>query len=376
MTATTAIQNGFGKLPQKAVGERFTQIGETNSRVINAIKEMYENPAVIFGRWIGVTDKTAKRKLNLERSLSVEELGVLIRSERGFEIVAAIVGDATPKWWRLMRPLMDAAEAREMQIAARRRLKQTIESALDADQHLTAAIQRAEALSDQDHASTYLDALRSQGRVPGRTVAARPKRYLTVRPHHGSGQVRGSRMSLVQQLHAEHKARLAKIASSAVDGPQITQLKRALSDSQDRISELNDELRRQRQIIAAQKTYIEKLAGVASTAQPKLEEILNAVCKRFGVSREVMRSQSRDSGNTKCRQIYYFLGLEYEHAFAAIGFYISEDHATVLYGERKIRKDIQTDTQLRFDIEELKKAIAVKVYERQQSLQKYLEEGE
>lgn len=171
MTATSAIQNGFGKSPQDAAGEKFPQIGETNSRVVNAIKEMYENPAVIFGRWIGVTDKSAKRKLGLERSLSIEELGKLIRSERGFEIIAAIMGEAKPKWWRVMLPLMDAAQAREMQIAARRRLKQTIESALDADQHLTAAIQHAEALSDQDHTGPHLDALRSMAGVQNRAVA-------------------------------------------------------------------------------------------------------------------------------------------------------------------------------------------------------------
>lgn len=176
MPATTAIQNGFGKSPQKAAGEKFPQIGETNIRVISKINEMYEAAAVIFGRWLGVTDKTAKRKLNLERSLSVEELGRLIRSERGFEVVAAVMGDAQPKWWRLMVPLMDAAEAREMQIVARRRLKQTIESALDADRHLTEAIQLTEALSDQDHVSVHLDALRSQRRVPDRAVAPKLKR--------------------------------------------------------------------------------------------------------------------------------------------------------------------------------------------------------
>lgn len=176
MTATSAIQNGFGKSPTAKTGEKFPQIGETNIRVINKINEMYSEAAVIFGRWLGVTDKTAKRKLNLERSLSVEELGRLIRSERGFEIVAAVVGDARPEWWRVMSPLMDAADARKVQLAARRRLKQTIESALDADQHLTAAIQRAEALSDQDHASPQLDALRSMARVSNRAVAQKYRR--------------------------------------------------------------------------------------------------------------------------------------------------------------------------------------------------------
>jgi len=171
MTATSAIQNGFGKSPQNAAGDKFPQIGETNARVINKINEMYNEAAVIFGRWLGLTDKTAKRKLNLERGLSVEELGHLIRSERGFDILEAVMGNATPAWWRLMMPLMDAANARQMQIAARRRLKKTIESALDADQHLTAAIQRAEALSDQDFVSVQVDAMRSVGGLQNRALA-------------------------------------------------------------------------------------------------------------------------------------------------------------------------------------------------------------
>lgn len=70
-----------------------------------------------------------------------------------------------------MVPLMDAAEARKMQVAARRRLEKTIESAVDADRHLTAAIQRAEALSDQDHVGPYSDALRSMDLVSHRTMA-------------------------------------------------------------------------------------------------------------------------------------------------------------------------------------------------------------
>lgn len=169
-TASTSA-SAFDKRAPVRAGEGFPQIGETSSAVISKIKEMYEYPAVIFGRWLGVSDKTAKRKLNLERALTAEELGVLIRSERGFEVVAAIMGDSKPAWWRIVVPLMDAADARKVQLAARRRLKQTIESALDADRTLTAAILHAEALSDQDHTGPYVDALRSMGRVPNSTVA-------------------------------------------------------------------------------------------------------------------------------------------------------------------------------------------------------------
>lgn len=171
MSATSATAGAFGKRARVSSGERFPHIGETNLRVINAIKQMYAEASVIFGRWLDISDKTAKRKLNFERGLTVEELGILIRSERGFEIVAAVMGEARPAWWRLVVPLMDAADARKMQIAARRRLEKTIESAVDADQHLTAAIRRAEALQDQDHAGPYADALRSMGRVQARAVA-------------------------------------------------------------------------------------------------------------------------------------------------------------------------------------------------------------
>lgn len=173
MTATSATAGTLGKSPRNCTGAKNPQIGETSISVINKIKEMYQNPAVIFGRWIGVSDKTAKRKLKLERRLTDDEIGKLIRSERGFEVLTAIMGDAKPLWWRIVVPLMDAADARRMQIAARRRMKQTIESALDADQSLTAAIRRAEALSvqDEEHVSPHLDALRSMGGVQGRPMA-------------------------------------------------------------------------------------------------------------------------------------------------------------------------------------------------------------
>lgn len=177
MTAASATSGSVGKLPTAQSGERFPQIGETNIRVINAIKQLYDAPAAIFGRWLGISDKTAKRKLGLERSLSAEELGVLIRSERGFEIVAAIMGDARPEWWRLCSVLMDAADIRKMQIAAQRRIAKTIAGAVDADKSLSEAIARAESLAflGQDQAGIHADALRSMRGVPDRALAKAKK---------------------------------------------------------------------------------------------------------------------------------------------------------------------------------------------------------
>jgi hypothetical protein len=173
MSAVSTAPIGIGKSAEIQSGERFPQIGETNRRIINAIKEMYDDPAVIFGRWLRVSDKTAKRKLGFERALSPEDIGVLIRSERGFEVLNALMGDAKPAWWRMVVPLMDAADAHKMQLAARRRLKKTIESALDADRDLAATIQRAEALAfhDEEHVGPHIDALRSMGGASHRSVA-------------------------------------------------------------------------------------------------------------------------------------------------------------------------------------------------------------
>lgn len=173
MAEVSTITNGFAKSQRDVAGEKFPQIGETNVRVINKIIEMYEYPAVIFGRWLGISDKSAKRKLGLDRSISAEQLGVLIRSERGFEIVTAVMGDARPEWWRLCAVLMDAADVRKMQMAAQRRIKKTLEGALDADRDLSAAIARAEALAfqGQEQAGIHADALRSMDGIQNRTVA-------------------------------------------------------------------------------------------------------------------------------------------------------------------------------------------------------------
>lgn len=178
MASTSTMTASLANNRLRSGGETLPQIGETTRRVMSKIKEMYEHPAVIVGRWFGVSDKTAKRKLNFERALSVEELGTLIRSERGFEIVCAVMGEAKPAWWRIMVPLMEIAEIQQMQIAARRRARKTMEGVLDADRSLSLTIQRAEALAlhDPEHLSTQIDALRSMRGVSDRTLAPAKRR--------------------------------------------------------------------------------------------------------------------------------------------------------------------------------------------------------
>lgn len=173
MSATSAVTTTIGKQVSARSGATIPQAGEISRSIINTIKQMYETPAIVLGRWLNVTDKQAKRKLNGERELSADEIATLIRSEQGFHIVAAIMGDATPEWWRLCSVLMDAAEIKKMQIVAQRRIAKQLRGAIDADAELTAAIARSEALAfhDPEHMRPHLDALRSMAGLSDRAVA-------------------------------------------------------------------------------------------------------------------------------------------------------------------------------------------------------------
>lgn len=189
MTRMSSNQVAMANSPGAGSVTRFTQVGSTNFSIINAFKEMFEKPAAVLADKLGISDRTAKRKLSCERELSAEEIGKLIRSEQGFAFITAIMADAprAPAWWKVCAPVMEAAEIRKMQMAAQKRVTKILEGALDADKSLTAAIARADALAvhDEDFARPHGDALRSMARVPNRAVAEAKG---SKRPYAGRGR--------------------------------------------------------------------------------------------------------------------------------------------------------------------------------------------
>ena len=172
----TAIKDANGRRARSV--KRFTQVGSTNFSITKKIKEMYASPQAVLPKWLGISKRTAKRKLDGDREFNAEEIGKLIRSERGFEIITAIMADHRPEWWRICAPLMDAADIRKMQIAAQRRINKILGSAIDADKSLSASIARADALAvhDEEFARSHCDALGAMGRSQDRPVAQRTSR--------------------------------------------------------------------------------------------------------------------------------------------------------------------------------------------------------
>jgi hypothetical protein len=150
--------------------------GSVNFAIVSRIKSLYATKtAQTLAHWLGISPRTAKHRLSCTREFSVEEIGTLLHSEHGFEIVAAIMATSPkqPEWWRICSPVMEAANIRRMQMLAQRRISKALEEALDADRNLTDTIARAEsvAVQDQDFYRPHLDALRSTGRAQNRAVA-------------------------------------------------------------------------------------------------------------------------------------------------------------------------------------------------------------
>lgn len=113
------------------------------------------------------------------RGLSSEALANLIRSEEGFKVLEAIMEGAQPKWWRICLPMMGLAEAREMQLRARRKFRRAVQGAIDADESLAASISKTEAampFQDEEFLRPHLDAQRAMARAASGTVDRQVKK--------------------------------------------------------------------------------------------------------------------------------------------------------------------------------------------------------
>lgn len=158
---------------------------ETQSVYLNGIiaecaKQAFVKPYSALMHFLHLGESAAKKKLGGHRAFTGAELARLIRTEEGYQFVAAIMAtaDPVPAWWRVCAPLMEAAEVRKMQIVAQKRVAKVIREAVNADDLLSATIAKADALAvhDADHMGPYRDALRSMASVPDRAVAPARKR--------------------------------------------------------------------------------------------------------------------------------------------------------------------------------------------------------
>lgn len=172
--------NGYrSNQPAINAGTFDAQSVHLNEVIAECAKSVFVKPFSALMHFLQLSESGAKKKIGGRRAFSASELALLIRTEEGFHFITAIMADTpAPSWWRLCEPVMEAAEGRKMQIVARKRMARAVRAAIDADQDLSAAIVRAEAVAvqDEDHMRPHLDALRAMARVPRGPVASKSRR--------------------------------------------------------------------------------------------------------------------------------------------------------------------------------------------------------
>ncbi len=90
--------------------------------------------------------------------------------------------------------------------------------------------------------------------------------------------------------------------------------------------------------------------------EPTMEEIAQAVARRFGVRPEELKAKGRAKEVVLPRQLAMYLIRERLSAsFPEIGqFFGGRDHTTVLYAVQKVQKQLQSDPKLKAAVEELR----------------------
>lgn len=162
MSRASATTGNFANLGSAKTCTDFsgscTTVSELQASITNILraKNPYKTWAFVADLF-GLKERSAKHRLANSRAYTIEELQALLRSEDGLDYLAALMGDAEPKWWWWAKQVMAVAAIKRRraedeqeilkletsapaEVGARRRIK----GALDANRNLKASIDRAE----------------------------------------------------------------------------------------------------------------------------------------------------------------------------------------------------------------------------------------
>jgi hypothetical protein len=102
---------------KSGTGKSFTRNAKSfaiSVPLISAIKQLWpRKTSQIVSHLTGCDERTVKFWLAGETRMSVESVSALLRTEEGFEILSAIMGDQKPKWWVAMKAAMNVRRSRE-----------------------------------------------------------------------------------------------------------------------------------------------------------------------------------------------------------------------------------------------------------------------
>lgn len=168
-------------------------------------------------------------------------------------------------------------------------------------------------------------------------------------------------MSIVEEMHAAHKARLARLGSA----PQGQTVPKELFDRQSQeLLELQARVERQRDIIselnvtvAKQRSIIRKFADESESPTPRIADVIAVVAEHYSLTRQMLTGAQRSSNIVFPRQVGYYICRELGFGWLAIGRCFLKDHTSALHGARQIAIRLLRDRELGAEIEGIKTKI-------------------
>jgi chromosomal replication initiation ATPase DnaA len=170
-------------------------------------------------------------------------------------------------------------------------------------------------------------------------------------------------MSLVEQLHAARKARLARLGAAprrkaAKELKQVIELQDGVIEGAGETVDVPDAVT---DWVKRQKAVFKELLSVVSpdAAQVDMGTIIRVTSTYYGISRNDILSDRRTARLARARQVAYFLCKNLSRrSFPEIGRkFGGRDHTTIIHGVRKIEREIRHDTALAYDVAQIKASL-------------------
>lgn len=115
-----------GKTAKTRGADAFTKREEgftVSAQIANVLRACWPKKTAAHVSWLtGVSERAVKFWLAGETRMTVDHVSALLKTEEGYAILKAIMGDARPAWWV---DTMTAAELRESRRAMRAEQRRT-----------------------------------------------------------------------------------------------------------------------------------------------------------------------------------------------------------------------------------------------------------
>lgn len=161
-------------------------------------------------------------------------------------------------------------------------------------------------------------------------------------------------MSIVEQMHADHKARQIRLGAIQPPPPVVIHDeadKRRIRTLSGRVEHLSNVIEELQKTIRLQREIIVKYADESEQPTPRVSDIIAVVATHFKLSRHTLLGEQRSSNIVFPRHIICFLSKKYGYSLHHIGRALSRDHSTIYHGISKIGQQAAVDPVLRDQLE-------------------------